>query len=198
MTPAWILALEANFGSVDAWRAGALALARDQGGVGLWFRPSEGRLVHRAAADTRGDGAVPLLVLEGAAPSLETIDWNGVYERYQAAVHAASEPFGAPRHSVSRGLRLLDVRRAGIYRAAKDVIAGASWRDPARVAQWATELPAGEPVLVHCIYGNEVGRATALRLRAAGINARFLEGGIDGWRTAGLALAARPDAAGAG
>jgi Fe-Mn family superoxide dismutase len=32
------------------------------------------------------------------------------------------------------------------------------------------------------VYGHEVGRATALRLRAAGIDAHFLRGGIDGWR----------------
>ena len=29
-------------------------------------------------------------------------------------------------------------------------------------------------VVVYCVYGHEVGRATALRLRAAGLEAHFL------------------------
>jgi Fe-Mn family superoxide dismutase len=43
-------------------------------------------------------------------------------------------------------------------------------------------------VIVYCVHGHEVGRATALRLRAAGLNARFLRGGIEGWQAAGRAL----------
>jgi Fe-Mn family superoxide dismutase len=39
-------------------------------------------------------------------------------------------------------------------------------------------------VVVYCVYGHEVGRATAMRLRAAGVNARYLRGGIDGWVSA--------------
>jgi Fe-Mn family superoxide dismutase len=35
------------------------------------------------------------------------------------------------------------------------------------------------------VYGHEVGRATAMKLRAAGIRARFLRGGFDGWKAAG-------------
>lgn len=38
------------------------------------------------------------------------------------------------------------------------------------------------------IYGHEVGRATALRLRAAGLQARYLRGGFDGWQAAGRAV----------
>jgi Fe-Mn family superoxide dismutase len=58
------------------------------------------------------------------------------------------------------------------------------WRDPAQVAQWSAER-GDRPVIVYCVYGHEVGRATALRLRAAGVDARFLRGGIDGWQAAG-------------
>ena len=70
--------------------------------------------------------------------------------------------------------------------AQADVLAaGAEWRDPAQVDQWAQQLPAGTPVVVYCVYGHEVGRATALRLRASGVDARFLVGGFDGWRSQG-------------
>jgi superoxide dismutase, Fe-Mn family len=53
-------------------------------------------------------------------------------------------------------------------------------------------LPKDSAVIVYCIYGHEVGRATALRLRSAGVNARFLEGGIDAWQSAGRAVMAKP------
>ena len=68
------------------------------------------------------------------------------------------------------------------------MIPGAEWHDPADVAKWSGELASEREVIVYCVYGHEVGRATAMRLRAAGLNARFLSGGIDGWQAAGLTL----------
>ena len=102
-------------------------------------------------------------------------------------MHEASEPFGASADEAA-GAMLLDVRRAGVFAQAAQLIPGARWRDPAGVKQWAAELPAGPEVLVYCVYGHEVGRTTALRLRAAGLNARFLRGGIDAWQAAGRPL----------
>ena len=135
-------------------------------------------------------GAIPILALDmyehsyhidfGAAVTdyvdafMGNIDWAPVYERYQLAVHGASEPFGAEQDQVA-GALVLDVRRAGMFDQAESMIAGAAWRDPARVAQWARDLPAGREVVVYCVYGHEVGRATALRLRSQGVMARFLE-----------------------
>ncbi|MCY1554629.1 hypothetical protein D9M68_912140 [compost metagenome] len=80
---------------------------------------------------------------------------------------------------------MIDVRRAGVFERAGTLIPGARWRDPATVGTWAAELPTDRAVLVYCVYGHEVSRATALRLRAAGLNARYLQGGIDGWQAAG-------------
>jgi superoxide dismutase, Fe-Mn family len=56
------------------------------------------------------------------------------------------------------------------------------------VDRWAEELAPGQAVTVYCVYGHEVGRVTALRLRAAGINARYLHGGIHDWQAAGRPL----------
>src|SRR5512137_1992454 len=84
---------------------------------------------------------------------------------------------------------LVDVRRAGVFVQARTTNPGARWCDPAAVGTWSADLPAGREVLVYCVYGHEVSRATATRLRAAGLNARFLRGGIDGWQAAGRALA---------
>ena len=67
-------------------------------------------------------------------------------------------------------------------------------RMPAAIDTWAPELSASEDVVVYCVYGHEVSRSTALRLRAAGIKARFLQGGIDGWIAAGQPVQAKASA----
>jgi len=124
---------------------------------------------------------------------MNNIDWAGVYLRYQNAVHAASEALGAGQDEVADAV-LLDVRRAGAFEQAATTIPGARWKDPARVGEWSAELPSDREVIVYCVYGHEVGRATAMRLRAAGVNARYLRGGIDGWQAAGRALGPKSEA----
>jgi superoxide dismutase, Fe-Mn family len=212
MEPAMALALAANFGSVERWRDEFTAMGRALGGGSGWvllvFQPREGTLVNQWAADHAHAvaGGVPILALDmyehsyhmdfGAAAAgyvdayMNNIDWAAVYRRYQAAVHDASEPLGATPDEVA-GAVLLDVRRAGVFEQATAMIPGARWRDPARVADWAGELPAGGEVIVYCVYGHEVGRTTAMRLRAAGVTARYLRGGIDGWQAAGRTLDAK-------
>ncbi len=211
--PAWTMALEANFGSAERWREEFVACAKALGGGSGWvllaFQPREGTLVNQWAADHTHAvaGGVPILALDmyehayhmdyGAAAGayvdafMANIAWDGVYARYQAAVQAASEPFAAAPDEVA-GKLLLDVRRAEVYAQAAQLIDGARWRDPAQVAQWSGELPAGRELVVYCVYGHEVGRATALRLRAAGVDARFLRGGIDGWQAGGRPLMDKP------
>jgi Fe-Mn family superoxide dismutase len=213
MTPAMALALQANFGSVERWReefvATGKALAGGSGWVLLTFQPREGSLVNQWAADHAHAvaGGVPVLALDmyehsyhmdfGAAAGqyvdafMENINWARVYERYQRAVETSSESLGVSRDGI-QGAHLLDVRRAGVFEQAGEVISGATWRDPQGVGSWAGSLPKGEPVVVYCVYGHEVGRSTAMRLRAAGVDAHFLRGGIDGWRAAGGALAPKP------
>ena len=215
MAPAMQLALDANFGSAARWREEFSACAKALGGGSGWmllvFQPREGTLVNQWAADHTHTiaGGVPLLALDmyehayhldhGAAAGayvdafMANIDWAGVYERYQAAVHAASEPLGTDASSLA-GATLLDVRRQGAFMQAESMIPGARWCDPATVGDWAAALAADESVVVYCVYGHEVGRSTALRLRAAGRNARFLHGGIDGWVAAGHAVVEKPAA----
>jgi len=89
------------------------------------------------------------------------------------------------------GALLLDVRRTAAYEAAASVIPGSSWHDPANVAAWAGSLPAGRPVVVYCVHGHEVSQGTAAQLRAAGLNARYLRGGISAWQAAGRPLQAK-------
>lgn len=194
MEPACALALAASFGSVERWReefvAMAKALGSGPGEVRLVFRPHEGRLVNESVVDP-GNVPVDGVTILALATITAAIDWAAVYARYQAAVHAASEAFATSQDDVAQAL-LLDVRRAGVYEQAGSTLPGARWCDPAQVASWAGELPRDRAVLVYCVYGHEVGRATALRLRAAGLDARFLEGGIDAWKAAGRPLVDKP------
>ena len=209
MEAAMAMALAANFGSVERWREEFVAMGKALGGGSGWvllvFQPREGTLVNQWAADHTHvlAGGVPVLALDmyehsyhmdfGTAAAryvdafMDNIHWAKVYERYQGAVHNATEPFGAAQEEVANAV-LLDVRRAGVFEQAKTMIPGARWCDPARVDEWSSELPADREVIVYCVYGHEVGRATAMRLRATGLNARYLRGGIDGWQAAGQAL----------
>ena len=199
-------ALARDFGSVERWRAEFVAMGKAQGGGSGWvlltWSPRDRRLINAWAADhtTTLAGGQPILALDmyehayhmdfGAAAAayvdafMANIDWSRLYARYQRAVEQCSEAFSAS-HDDAANAHLVDVRRAGAFELADALIEGAEWRDPGQVDAWASHLPADKEIVVYCVYGHEVGRATAMRLRAAGINARFLRGGFDGWKAAG-------------
>ncbi|MEO5882452.1 MAG: rhodanese-like domain-containing protein [Caldimonas sp.] len=193
--PAMTLALEASFGSVERWQADFVNRAAGSAGTGgavLAFSQADARLVNRSevAGGVLPAGFESLLRIEdrpSGGAFLAGIDWADVYTRYRHAVERASEGYGVAHEDLA-GALVLDVRRRAMFEEAATRLPGAAWRDPAGVAAWSAEIPADRPVVVYCIYGHEVGQATALRLRAAGVDARFLRGGIDGWQAAGRAL----------
>src|SRR6266513_2928245 len=91
---------------------------------------------------------------------------------------------------------IIDVRRKPVFRAAADMIAGALWRDPERVADWAGELPRASHVVAYCVHGHEVSQGVAKALAGRGLSAQYLQGGIEeGWKAAGGALDAKPGGA---
>jgi rhodanese-related sulfurtransferase len=73
---------------------------------------------------------------------------------------------------------LLDVRRRERFAASDRLLPGAMHCAPEDVAAFAASESPRE-VVVYCAYGHEVGCEAARTLRAAGWNARFLQGGID-------------------
>jgi len=76
---------------------------------------------------------------------------------------------------------ILDVRRREVFEQAEDMIPTATWQDHRKPV-----VPAGiGPVVVYCVYGHQVGQAAAALLRSAGVNARYLEGGIEAYRAVG-------------
>lgn len=92
---------------------------------------------------------------------------------------------------------LLDVRRGARRLEEGDEIPGSRWLDPAAWLDWKDEVPKDRPAAVYCAYGHEISQGLAAALRALGVDARHLDGGIDAWRRAGLEVVrANADAAG--
>src|SRR5688572_8634692 len=71
---------------------------------------------------------------------------------------------------------VLDVRREPAFAADARMVAGAL-----RLADLAAALPA-RPVVAYCVHGHEVSQEAAARLRERGLDARYLEGGIEAWK----------------
>jgi rhodanese-related sulfurtransferase len=81
---------------------------------------------------------------------------------------------------------MIDVRRPPAYDKSEEVIAGALRLPPEEVAAAVAHLPRERAVVTYCVHGHEVSQNAARTLRAAGLDATYLEGGIEGWRAAGL------------
>ena len=79
---------------------------------------------------------------------------------------------------------LLDVRRAAAFEADERVIASAVWRDPFNMEEWLKFMPRHRDIVAYCVHGHEISKNTCEALRAAGLDARFLEGGIEAWNQA--------------
>lgn len=207
------VALMRDFGSVDRWHAEFTALAKAMGGGSGWailaWSSREGRLVTRWAADHAHllAGATPVLALDmyehayhmdfGADAAsyvdvfMKNIRWDAVYRRYGAAVAGDAVPLGVGIGAVDPSTaRVIDVRRAEDFAAASDMLAGASWYDPAQLDRWTGEVDVTQPVFVYCLKGLDIGRSTALSLRARGFDVRYLSGGIEAWKAAGKPLQA--------
>lgn len=80
---------------------------------------------------------------------------------------------------------LLDIRRDNDYESSVEIIPGASWRDPAKIDEWVNAVPKDGQVVVYCVRGGGVSNSVVDRLQADGINAQFIEGGIEGLKEAG-------------
>ncbi len=91
---------------------------------------------------------------------------------------------------------ILDVRKPLAYDEDTVVIAGATWRDPAKIDEWSGDLDVDKdgdrPVVCYCVHGHEVSQGAAAALRDLGIDARYLEGGIEDWKGADGRLAPKP------
>ena len=80
---------------------------------------------------------------------------------------------------------VIDVRRAEAFDADNVMLAGATWRDPFATDEWIKFLPRHSDIVVYCVHGHEISKNACVALRAAGLNAHYLEGGIEAWKESG-------------
>lgn len=85
----------------------------------------------------------------------------------------------------ARAPLVLDVRREERFRESEHMLPGARRCPPEQVAGFAAAHGPGQAI-VYCVHGLEASQQAAAQLRAAGWNARYLQGGIEGLVERGL------------
>jgi Fe-Mn family superoxide dismutase len=90
--------------------------------------------------------------------------------------------------AAGKPVQVIDVRPRAAFSREEGVAEGVKWRDPEQLQQWIGELSKSEPVVVYCSYGFHVGCKTAIKLRDAGFDAKYMNSGHAGWKAIGTAL----------
>lgn len=83
---------------------------------------------------------------------------------------------------------IVDVRRDADFAGSGRLVGPAFHRSPDDVERWQSDLPHGREVVTYCFHGEQVSQGVAIALRAIGIDATFLEGGIAAWTERGLPI----------
>ena len=135
---------------------------------------------------------------------MRNIDWAAVQGRYEDASKVdpprplvqkdfADVPAVAPEEvkamlDSGQPVQIVDARPRHYVSRMQDIMEGAVWHDPERVQEWAGELSKSDPVVVFCVYGFHVGCKTAIALRDAGFDAKYMKGGHSAWKAIGGAV----------
>jgi len=80
---------------------------------------------------------------------------------------------------------IFDIRREADFAASSEIIPGAMWKNPEKIDLWVGALPRTLDLVVYCVRGGGVSNSVVDRLHAEGIKARYIEGGIEAWKSAG-------------
>jgi superoxide dismutase, Fe-Mn family len=138
---------------------------------------------------------------------LRNVDWQAVEGRFEDATKALPpRPLVQPEFGDVPGVgveevrallaegkvQLVDTRPKHFVSRDKDIAEGVEWRDPERVQEWMGDLSKEKPVVVYCAYGFHVGCRTAIVLREAGFDAKYMNVGHSGWRAVGAPVKMYP------
>ncbi|HYX67256.1 MAG TPA: Fe-Mn family superoxide dismutase [Burkholderiales bacterium] len=85
-------------------------------------------------------------------------------------------------------LQVIDVRPRHFVTRQQEIAENIPWRDPEQLQDWIGQLSKSEPVVVYCAYGFHVGCGTAVKLREAGFDARYMNSGHMGWKALGAPI----------
>jgi Fe-Mn family superoxide dismutase len=135
------------------------------------------------------------------ATFMRNIDWNAVLGRYEDAIKVAPPrplvqkefadvPAMTPEQvkemmDAGEGIQIIDARPRHYTTKSSEIMSGAVWRDPERLDDWIGELSKEKPVVTYCVYGFHIGCQTAIALRQAGFDARYMAGGHYAWKAMG-------------
>jgi len=86
---------------------------------------------------------------------------------------------------------VLDVRREADYKASAEAVPGSAWHNPEQIDTWIANVPKDRDVVIYCVRGASVSNSVVDKLQSAGVKARFIEGGIEGWKAAGGKVAGK-------
>jgi superoxide dismutase, Fe-Mn family len=132
---------------------------------------------------------------------IKNLDWEAAQERHEDAAKVepprplVQKEFGdLPGVDVEevkalleagKPVQIIDARPRHTMSRQQEIMDGATWRDPDLVQEWAGELSKSDPVVVFCVYGFHVGCKTAIELREAGLDAKYMKGGHSAWKAIG-------------
>jgi len=132
---------------------------------------------------------------------MRNLDWAALFQRYQDACsvqppRALEQPeFGdIPGVDVEevkammasgQQVKVIDVRPRHFVSRQQEIADGIEWRDPEQIQKWMGELSKSDPVVVYCAYGFHIGCKTAIALREAGFDAKYMKGGHSAWKAIG-------------
>jgi Fe-Mn family superoxide dismutase len=132
---------------------------------------------------------------------MRNIDWAALEARCEDARKVAPpRPLEQPEFGEVQGIaveevrelmasgkpvQVVDVRPRHFVSRQQDIAADIPWRDPDQIQQWMGELSKSDPVVVYCAYGFHIGCRTAIKLREAGFDAKYMNSGHSGWRAVG-------------
>ena len=132
---------------------------------------------------------------------MRNVDWKAVAGRYEDAIKVEPpRPVAQPEFGdlpgvgveevkamidAGKPVQIIDARPRHYLSRQQDIMEGAVWRDPDRVQEWVGELSKSDPVVTFCAYGFHVGCKTAIALREAGFDAKYMTGGHSGWKAIG-------------
>lgn len=87
--------------------------------------------------------------------------------------------------AVLPGIVLVDVRKEEARNASGLTIQSSLRRPPFSAQIWWREF-GGQTLVVFCVHGHEVSQSACSILNNNGVDARYLQGGFEAWRDAGL------------
>ncbi len=89
---------------------------------------------------------------------------------------------------IKKEVTVFDVRREEDYEKSEVTIPGAVWKNPSLIGEWINEVPKDKKVVIFCVRGGGVSNSIVDRLQAEGINASYIEGGIESAKDAGSTI----------